>query len=61
MTKCEKCKRKEGTECVYYSEYESYLCKSCYKKWLKLARAIPDNCKILEKRYLEWLKEEKNV
>lgn len=58
--KCEKCKEKEGVECVFYSEHEGYLCKSCHRKWLKIARTIPEknnNYKPHEKRYLEWIKE----
>ena len=57
--KCEKCKKQEGTECVYYSEHEGYLCKSCYKKWLKIDKTIPiknNNYKPHEKKYLEWIK-----
>ncbi len=56
--KCEKCKTNEGTECVYYSEHEGYLCKSCYQKWLDFAKRtmIPDSdYKLGEKKYLEWI------
>jgi len=60
LVKCEKCKEKEGTECIYYVEHEGYLCKPCYKRWLKIAKATPEDslvkrCRLLEKKYLEWL------
>ena len=59
--KCEKCKQKEGIECVYYSEHEGYLCKSCYRKWLDIAQRISEKYKddytLFEKKYLEWIKE----
>jgi hypothetical protein len=62
MQKCEKCKKEEGTECVYYSEHEEYLCKACYNVWLNIVKVIKKNkwstkCKPLEKRYLNWLEE----
>lgn len=61
MKKCEKCKENEGIECVFYTfEHEGYLCKSCYRKWLKIADTIPiknNNYEPHQKRYLEWLKE----
>jgi len=59
---CEKCKQKEGVECVFYSYHEGYLCRSCYKKWLKIDRNIPvnnNNYKPHEKKYLEWIQKDK--
>jgi len=67
IMKCEKCKKQEGTECVYYTTvHEGYLCRSCYDAWCKLAKAITkakgvvswlSECKTLEGRYLNWLAE----
>jgi hypothetical protein len=63
MTKCEKCKKEEGTECVYYTlNHEGYLCKSCYKLWCKIAKTVKKDkffseCSALELRYLKWLEE----
>ena len=55
---CEKCKKHEGTECVYYSAHEGYLCKSCHRKWLKIARVFPvknNDYGLHEKKYLKWI------
>ena len=54
--KCEKCKQLEGYECVYYHEHEGYLCKPCYKDWLKIAEKLPNqNYKLCEEEYLKWI------
>ena len=55
---CEKCKDVKGEHCVYYSQYESYLCGPCYKIWLKIDKTFKNqNYKLIESNYLEWLKQ----
>ena len=54
--KCAKCNEVIGKNCVYYSQVETYLCKSCYKDWLKIDKTFThDNYKLIEEKYLQWL------
>lgn len=67
MSKCDKCKENEGTECVWYSEYESYLCKPCHRIWKKIDKSLPQPKMLengtykegafrnIEKKYLNWI------
>lgn len=61
MVKCKKCKKKEGKNCVYYFNNESYLCKGCYKEWLPIHRGLSKEPGIhswtMEREYLKWIKE----
>lgn len=70
MEKCSKCRQNEATECVFYSEYEDYLCKGCYSKWVKIEHSLPLPKKgeggtyktgvfrDIEREYIKWVKKE---
>ena len=71
---CDNCRIiTKKASCVFYSKWEMYLCRSCYRKWLKKHREIEAKhgesagnkklCALLERHFLKfigcWRKEAK--